>query len=153
MGIVTDLLKEVPLSVVLREQIVMLDKEIASLRTENAELKAKVAILETENADLKIANSDLKAEIARIKRPQKKLDAETEQLVQYFFTTGRELTAGDVASALTIDIGTVDYHFDLLFEAGLIMQTRAGSDSGEGMYEITPSGRKYVVENKIMFTP
>jgi uncharacterized protein with PIN domain len=46
MGVITDILKGIPLNAVLREQLSALEKEMATL-------KAKVAILELENADLK----------------------------------------------------------------------------------------------------
>lgn len=47
MGIVTDILKEFPLSAIFRERLVDMEKENALLKAENAVLKTKNAELET----------------------------------------------------------------------------------------------------------
>jgi predicted ArsR family transcriptional regulator len=75
--------------------------------------------------------------------------------LKLFFDTGQELSVNQVAGKLSIDISTAQHHFDLLSEANLIVQTAADDKSswvGEGspvLFELSYSGRKYVIENKI----
>jgi len=53
MSLLTDILKEVPLSTVLKEKLSTLETEIASLKTENAILKDDLRELKRENQILK----------------------------------------------------------------------------------------------------
>lgn len=63
MGIITDILKDVPLSAVLKEKIIKLENEMSVLKTENAvlkseneELKSKIEIFEEKNKQIFHAN-------------------------------------------------------------------------------------------------
>jgi hypothetical protein len=66
------------------------------------------------------------------------------------------MSINEVAGALSLDIGTTQYHFDLLSEAKLILQTTSGDKSSRtieskpALFELSYSGRKYVIENKIV---
>lgn len=54
MGIVTDILKELPLSAILRERLTEAEAKMAALEKENAVLKAENAVLKAENQDLRV---------------------------------------------------------------------------------------------------
>jgi cell division protein FtsB len=53
MGIITEMLKGIPLNSVLRERIVQMESQMAILKEENAALKNQNAELKTENIKLK----------------------------------------------------------------------------------------------------
>jgi hypothetical protein len=71
MGAITDILKDIPLSAVLRERLV--DKEVAitKLETENKELKAEVAAL---NMKVTILESQLAAAQPKVAIPRTQRD-------------------------------------------------------------------------------
>ncbi len=48
MGIILDLLKEIPLSAVLRERLAETEKQIGNLESENAVLKSQVSALQSD---------------------------------------------------------------------------------------------------------
>ncbi len=67
MGVITDILKEIPLSAVLREKILTLEeqllakeKKMSILETTNQELETKVAILETQLNESQKKNEELR---------------------------------------------------------------------------------------------
>ncbi|MGA2323349.1 MAG: hypothetical protein ABSG22_05830 [Sedimentisphaerales bacterium] len=53
MSVITDILKEIPLSAVLKERLTQLETEMAVLKSENEVLKSKNKVLEAENIELK----------------------------------------------------------------------------------------------------
>ena len=54
MGIITDILKEVPLSAVYRERLVDQEKKMAVLESENMILKSENKVLKSENTNLRV---------------------------------------------------------------------------------------------------
>lgn len=66
MSVITDILKEIPLSPILRErlidQAIHFEREMTILKTENASLKEKIVELESENVVLKAENKNLGTE-------------------------------------------------------------------------------------------
>jgi hypothetical protein len=61
MGIITDILKEIPLSAVLREKILALEDKMSVLESENL-------VLKTENQKLKVENLKLKEKIQTLEK-------------------------------------------------------------------------------------
>jgi predicted nuclease with TOPRIM domain len=142
----------------LREQISILEKESSALKSENAILKGKEDTIES---NLNKATKEIERLNEVIKVPKKggekpRLDAVTEKVLKLFFDTGQELSVNQVAGKLSINISTAQYHFDLLSEANLIVQTTTGdksswiAESTPVQFELSYSGRKYVIENKIV---
>ena len=142
----------------LREQISILEKENSALKSENAILKGKE---DTTESKLNKATKEIERLNEVIKVPKRdgkkpRLDAITEKVLKLFFDIGQELSVNQVAGKLSINISTAQYHFDLLSEANLIVQAATNDKSswtGEStpvLFELTYSGRKYVIENKIV---
>jgi regulator of replication initiation timing len=73
MGIITDILKEIPLSAVLRERLVDKETKMAALDKENVTLKAKDTILQTENATFKTENANLRVDLQNAKKEIQRL--------------------------------------------------------------------------------
>ena len=142
----------------LREQISILEKENSALKSENALLKGKEDTIESK---LNKATKEIERLNEVIKVPKKdggkpRLDAVTEKVLKLFFDTGQDLSVNQVAGKLSINISTAQYHLDLLSEAKLIVQTTTGdksswtAESTPALFELSYSGRKYVIENKIV---
>ena len=142
----------------LREQISILEKENSALKSENAILKGKEDTTESKlnkaTTEIEQLNEFIKVRKKDGKKPR--LDAVTEKVLKLFFDTGQELSVNQVAGKLSINISTAQYHFDLLSEANLIVQTTTGdksswiAESTPTLFELSYSGRKYVIENKIV---
>jgi DNA-binding MarR family transcriptional regulator len=141
MGWIEDLLKEVPLSAVLRERIALEGQKYEGAIREVDALKKKVAALERENAEL------------RDQIPQRKETSLSEDtarvLVQIFKARDiDERAVGNIAGALNMDPGVLEYHLDRLDEAGLALLT--SSDEEHTYWGLTPKGRRHVVERKLI---
>lgn len=142
----------------LRDQISVLEKENGALKSENAILKGKENAIESQLNKARKKIEPLNEVIKGPKKDGKKpcLDAVTEKVLKLFFDEGQELSVNQVAAKFSINISTAQYHFDLLSEAKLIIQTTTGDKSswtGEStpaLFELSYSGRKYLIENKIV---
>jgi predicted transcriptional regulator len=149
-------------STILKEQLEFLRDQISALEKENGALKSEIAILKhKQNENEPQFNKAIK-EMERlnqvIEEPKKDdrkshLDAVTEKVLKLFFDKSRDMSINEVAGALSLDISTAQYHFDLLSEAKLIIQTTTGDksswtrESTPALFELSYSGRKYVIEN------
>jgi len=142
----------------LREQISILEKENSALKSENAILKGKE---DTTESKLNKETTEIERLNEFIKVPKKdvilfNVTATTEKVLKLFFDTGQELSVNQVAGKLSINISTAQYHFDLLSEAKLIVQTTTGDksswtgESTSALFELSYLGRKYVIENKMV---
>jgi len=150
MGWIADLLSEIPSAAKYKIQL-------EQLSTENITLKAKFETCEKnlDRANKEIGNLNLVINGLKNK-DQNKYETATIKVLKTFFDAGRELPANYIASALSMDINTALYHFDILLKDNLITQTMAGSESSwtgtsdPDMFDLTPEGRKYVIENNLI---
>jgi len=149
-------------STIIKEQLEFLRDQISALEKENGALKSEIAILKhKQNENEPQFNKAIK-EMERLnqviegpKKDDRKshLDAVTEKVLKLFFDKSRDMSINEVAGALSLDISTAQYHFDLLSEAKLIIQTTTGDksswtrESTPALFELSYSGRKYVIEN------
>ncbi|MGN6287226.1 MAG: hypothetical protein ACTHM2_18920 [Afipia sp.] len=142
MGWIEDILKEVPLSSVLKERVSLAEQKYALAVEENALLKQRVRHLEEENSILKqqIPNTQNTA-----------LDGETARVLAYLFRAeGDFRDIGIMANSLQIETGLLKYHLDVLDEAGYATCTGGNYLSGHLYWALTPSGRRYAVEQKLI---
>jgi len=153
MGWIIDLSKDGPLSTDVRERLIDAEK--------------KYSVLEQQNEYLQTILDQTTKEIGRLSeiinvfqknQPVKKYDAITEKVLKLFFSEGRGLSVHEVAVSLSMDIRTAQYHFDLLSEDNLIIQTASADispltgKSTPARYELTPLDRKYVIGKILGFT-
>jgi len=148
-------------STILKEQLELLRDQISALEKENGALKSEISILkhkQNENeSQFNKAIEETEGLNQVIEGPKKDdtrphLDAVTEKVLKLFFEKSRDMSVDEVAAALSMDIGSAQYHFDLLLESNLIIQTRVGFTSFQSresapLFELTLSGREYVVNN------
>ncbi len=150
-------------STILKEQLEFLRDQISALEEENGALKSEIAILKHKQNESQFNKPIEKMERLNrvIEGPAKDdtkphLDAVSEKVLKLFFDKSRDMSINEVASALSLDIGAAQYHFDLLSEAKLIIQITTGdkssrtAESTPALFELSYSGRKYLIENKIV---
>ena len=111
MGWLEDLLKEVPLSAVMKERVQLAADKLALATEQNEILKQRVKALEKENETL------------REQIPIETLDAlqdDTKRVLIYFFQTSErdDCHVEAIAHALKMNEGVLKYHLDQLKEAG-----------------------------------
>ena len=161
MGWIVDLLKDVPLSAVIKVKLVDAEKKIALFEQQRATSKQRQTVLEQQNKNIQSRLDGATKEIERLNllvqgfddKTQKRFGAITERVIKHFFDTGRELSVNNFASILSSNISTIQYHFDLLLKDDLITRTSMGVKSAPlginrpAMYSLTRTGREYVVKN------
>ena len=143
MGWLVDLLKEVPLSAVLRERISLADKELdkekaeaEALRKERDDLKREVEQLRSQIAS-DVDHGDLSQETCRV-------------LVYLFLADGDDCETGLMAHELQMKRSVTNYHLDLLQERGLVHCIGGNVIDGSVFWGLTPEGRRYVVERGLL---
>jgi DNA-binding transcriptional ArsR family regulator len=141
MGWIEDLLKEVPLSAVLKERVELADQKYEAAMRENEALKRRLTNLEKENAELR----------ARLPHGQEIGDDTVRVLVHLFKTHEMDdQDVGAMARALTMERGVLQYHLDRLDEAKLAECTGGNYVDGHVYWALTPEGRRYAVERKLI---
>jgi len=142
MGIITDILKDIPLSAVLRERLADQEKKMLALETENLALK-------NENSDLKALVENLRQEIQQTKDIQKEkshgiLLEEIEENI--LLSIRKAATLDQVAQTQQISSDIAKMHLRKLFDHGLAT-TRQGADR-KLYWHIKEPGTKYLIEHK-----
>jgi hypothetical protein len=133
------------------EQATIVEKN-SELVTENLSLKRKLLDMETSHAQA-VATLQEKhnAEMAEItasqSKPKGELTQKTQDVLLYIFKKPGDFCDIEIASRFRMELGVAEYHTDILFRKGFIIQTRVGFERGGGGYNLTEAGRKYVVEN------
>ncbi len=156
---------------ILKERLGLKDDQINALKLEFSSLTQENSNLKTKNKNLETSLDQANQEIDRLneiiqslqkKQGIEKLNEVTEQILQKFFKTGKELTVCHFDLFLGLDTSTVEYHFDILLEKEFIqlatygqpgnplIDARVGGDSStQDTFQITSKGRKYIVENNL----
>lgn len=142
-GTIQDLLQEVPLSAVLKERVALAEQKYDGATKENANLKQRVRALEEENAALR-------AQIPQ-QRQYGGLDGDTVRVLVHLFRAEEDdRDVGITARILQMEKGVVKYHLDQLKNAGFASATGGNYVSGHVYWGLTPAGRKYAVEQKLI---
>ncbi|MCY4131120.1 MAG: hypothetical protein OXF39_00550 [Nitrospira sp.] len=129
-----NLIKEYLLSDFLREKVSSVEKERDEAKVEVEFYRQKVDELERK---LDAAHSDLSEETCDV-------------LVYLFSCEGENCDIGCMADALKIERGMAQYHLDLL-ESLELAHCTGGNVLWEHTYwDLTPKGRRYVVEEGLL---
>ncbi len=137
-----------------KDKLIMSEKEFSALTIENVKLKDKIETLESQlqNVTEEIERQKKITEALQGSQSTEKYDPITNKVIKLFFDAGRELSIDGIASKLVIDISTTQYHLDLLSDKTFIQYSsripislKAHSRISR-TFEITPQGRKYVIE-------
>ncbi|MEJ2656722.1 MAG: hypothetical protein P8012_05940 [Desulfobacterales bacterium] len=153
MGFITDLLKDIPLSAVIKEKLVDAEKEISVLQSDNSTLK-------TENKNLNISLEQKNKEIDRLNQiihslqegqSIEKLNEAEYKILKIFFDANDEIIIEKIAQALSMKIQIVQYHVENLLNSGYVELSTVGSDWFEkepDKYRIKQKGRAFIIENQ-----
>ena len=143
MGWLQELLKEVPLSSVLKERVALAEEKYERAIREIEDFKRQIAVLESENANLR---SQIPHE------PEIALGVDTTRVLVHLFRAKEmhDRDVGNMARALEMERGVLQYHLDRLHEAKLADVTGGNYLHGHTYWALTPEGRRYVVERKLI---
>jgi DNA-binding MarR family transcriptional regulator len=142
MGWLEDLLKEVPLSAVMKERVQLAADKLALATEQNESLKQRIRALEKENRQLR-------EQIP--KESPDSLSHDTSRVLVYLFQAPQsdDCHVEAIAHALEIDEGVIRYHLDQLKDAGFADVRSANYIHGHVYWGLTPAGRRHVVENNL----
>ncbi|HDY66198.1 MAG TPA: hypothetical protein ENH85_00250 [Candidatus Scalindua sp.] len=148
MGLIVDLLKDIPLSAVIKEKLIEAEKKLSVFEKQNKYLQANLDQATKEIESLKKLNQELQR---AANQEIEKHDEVTEQILRQFFKTGKELSPGYFASSLSLEISVIEYHFDILIKNGYINHASSNRSFITGQssttYLISPQGREYIMKN------
>jgi hypothetical protein len=140
MSLLSEILKEVPLSTVLKEKI-------ADLEAKNAALETEIAILKDDLRQAQAENKRLKDQIQSLTHS----DLDEPLLIILTFLAKREgdvVTDSDLASALKMNTTRARYYAGQLEEKSYVS---AEHHSGViSLYTLTQKGREYAVKNNLI---
>ena len=138
MGWLTDLFKDVPISVELREKLAAVEAENDALKTDNL-----------------ILRDDLREAKAQTLRLQKQLDGYSHQteldeadiriLKEVALTS--EPAASYLSKKLNIDFGVIDFRLAQLTETDYLSTWSIG---GVERYSLRPKGREYLIRHNLV---
>ncbi|HEX8844316.1 MAG TPA: cell division protein ZapB [Pyrinomonadaceae bacterium] len=143
MGILSDLLKEIPLSTVLKEKITTFEQEIAALKQENATLK-------DDNRKFQAENKRLKDEIQSLTHTDDLAEEEI-KILTYLADSNTPNYRDSIAINLNLNETHLDYFLTILRERDYITWT--GSPEIEGVsikYHLTQKGRVFLIQNNLI---
>jgi DNA-binding transcriptional ArsR family regulator len=142
MGLLTDILKEIPQAAVLKEKIAAIEAKYAAADTENAILKDDLRKANTEIVKLRKQVEDL--------TPKDDLDEIEMQLLQRIVKYGPD---NQYVGVFTQDMGLqrqrIEYHLQRLLETGYVESGLYDPDFGEH-YELTQKARSLLIRNGLL---
>jgi len=144
MGLLQDLLKEVPLSSVLRERVALAEEKYERASREAETYKQRIAALERENETVRVQIS--------FKPVVNALSSDTARVLVHLFRA-KDMYARDVgamAEKLRFERNILQHHLDRLQVTGLAETTGGNYLHGHVYWALAPEGRRYVVESKLI---
>jgi len=132
MGIITDILKELPISALLRDKL--------------QELERKYEALEVENAKLKQENQDLKTKLKELTSTGELSEPEVKILLLLSSCNG-ELAPEVIASRLGLNLTKTKYYLDRMWNEYVYSNDYT---DGRSEYYLIQKGRGYLIENNLI---
>lgn len=166
MGIILNILKEIPLSAVLRERLTNQETKMVVLEEENLVLKAENLVLKNKNSDLESFVIDLRQKIQRRddviqkeKSQNNLLDKVSINVLELLFRQDN-LTSEQIAQSLNIKLQMANFHLKELKAKGMLKQQTAYHDpppsgnwfkrQGVLVWTLEQKGRKCLINNKLV---
>jgi len=154
MGWIIDLLKDVPLSAVIREQFISVEKQLATA-------EKKISSIEAENAKLQSQVRELRQEIQRrddVIQDEKShdtfLDKIEEKILLFLYSRGRKgATVDQVVRDKTVSLSPLvaKMHLTKLFDLDMV-KTYPGNDR-LNYYRLEDPGTEYLIKHKLITQP
>lgn len=133
MGIITDILKEIPLGAVLREKLQELEKKYSELETENTKLKEK--------------NRKLTSRLEELTKTSELSENEIRILV-LLSSTKQPLIPEMIAGNLGLSLTKTEYYLERMWNKYLYSHDYTTDRPSE--YYLLQKGREYLVENDLI---
>ena len=142
MSLLSDILKEVPLSSVLKEKI-------ADLEAKNAALETEVAILKDELRKAKQEISVLRADINERDKVIFEIDDTAQKILTVLAKHNVDFPEDYLVDALQIHPTRLSYYLGELKKAGYVHESIGGyGDPSE--YSLTQKGKQYALSNNLL---
>ena len=149
MGILQDILKEVPLSSVLRERVQLAEDRLRRAEEDNTVLKLRVGDLEKENSALR--DSVALHERRSAGAGETKLDPVAERVLEaVVIARDDDRDVGEVAGRLGLSRAIVEAHLDELKARGFARMSSSNYISGHVYWSPLPAGRKYALQHGLI---
>jgi predicted RNase H-like nuclease (RuvC/YqgF family) len=142
MSLLSDILKEVPLSSVLKEKI-------ADLEAKNAALETEVAILKDELRKTKQENSVLRKNVDERDKVSFEIDETAQSILKLLAQHSSEIPEDYLASALQIHPTRLSFYLTELETAGYVGHIAYISDAPSEYY-LSQQGKKYALSNNLL---
>ena len=142
MGWITDLVKEIPISVNLQAKLDDAEKKFATLEARNKELETEV-----ENLRQEIQRRD---DVIQKEKSHSNLLDDAKVKILLFLAKQPEktiITSNQIAQCLQMDEQAVIYHLETLIELNMKMILVGRTANAPKRWSIGPGGRHYLVEN------
>ncbi len=140
MGIIFDMLKDMPLSAVLRERL-------QDLETKYNELEIEKSKLQDENAKLKSENGNLQARLRELSESSKLCQDEIDILI-FLSSCGTEPTAEMISQHLNLNLTKTEYYLKRMLKKYVNSYDYVRGTPSE--YYLLQKGREYLVENNLI---
>ena len=134
MGIITDIIKGLPISAVQKEKII--------------DLENKLTALEAENKRLKRENRDPNKQLGRVIGPDQ-IEKDEERVLLEFGKYNASATLHDITQNCEMSETRAQFYIDNLKEIGLL-EYKTVTAGKAFRYIITHSGRKYLITKSLV---
>jgi len=149
MGILSDLLKEIPLSGVLKERVALLEQKYGSMETELALKEGDLRRVQSENQKLQAEVVKLKEEINRLTHEETPDEAEV-KILTYLAKSGGSAQTGDITRSVELHAIVVKKSIGTLREQGLITPTYLRRTQMITGYKLTQTGLEYAIDHGLI---
>jgi FtsZ-binding cell division protein ZapB len=133
MGVIIDILKELPLNAVLRDKLQELERKYDALGVENDKLKEE--------------NQKLKKELKELTNTGKLSEPEVNILL-LLSTCNSELTPEMIASQLGLNLTKTKYYLERMYKEYVYSHDWTSGRPSE--YYLIQKGREYLIENNLI---
>ncbi len=132
MGMITDILKELPLNAVLRDKLQTLEKKYDGLEAENDKLKKE--------------NRDLKEKLGEF-TDTSELDELEVKILILLSSTNREFTANMIGSSLDLSLTKTEYYLERMYNEYVCSRDWTNRPSD---WYLIQKGRGYLIKNDLL---
>ena len=144
---IADLVKDIPLSTVLKEKLETVQAKVDTLETERDILSANLRSKESEVDQLKREINDLKHELEIASAQPDRLHENAEKILKVFASHNESrISQEQVAAYAGVPSVQFEYYWDDLKEQKFI-EWVSGNTRGYHYYSLTQRGRKYVMDH------
>ena len=133
MGMLTDILKDLPVNAVLRDKLQQLEQKYEELETENAQLKSE--------------NQRLNSKVKELTSSDELCEDEV-RILKLLSSSGQELIVERIATSLDLNLTKAEYYLERLLDQDYIDAADYVGSSSE--YYLIQKGREYLIKNNLI---